>query len=506
MLSPKDQEQLARQGIKSDKLNWQLNIFRKGIPFTILQRAAVPGDGILQISDSDKERFIKKFASAMNVIKMKFIPASGAASRMFKALFEYAEKNLREDVPSDGTVKQFFASLKSFAFYEDLATAAEKNGKSLDTMLKSNQYIEILRLVLDEEGLNYGFLPKGLLKFHRYEKSTRTPFEEHLVEAALYVGTEGRSVKLHYTVSPEHMDSFRELLNRVRNTYEKRFGLRYDVEFSIQEPSTDTIAVDLENEPFRNDDGTLLFRPGGHGALINNLNELDADIIFIKNIDNVVPEKYLESTVTFKKILGGKLLETQGKVFNLLRELDSEEPTVDRLREMYDFIRIQLNYEFAIEPDLNDITNTARQFHAVLNRPIRVCGVVKNLGEPGGGPYWAPNSAGDITLQIIESSQVDKENETQTGIFNQATHFNPVDLVCAVKSYKGKKFHLPDYVDGNTCFISQKSKDGKELKALELPGLWNGAMADWITIFVEVPIETFNPVKTIIDLLRPEHQ
>lgn len=506
LFSSSDLEQLSKHEITTDKLQWQLKIFRKGISYIKLNRPAVPGDGILKVSKAEKEHLVKLYSSAKNISILKFVPASGAASRMFKALFEYIGKGRKENVPSDTVVAKFFNRLSSFAFFDELRNTADKKGVNLVSMLSDKQYVEILNLVLEEKGLNYGFLPKGLLKFHRYETSPRTSFEEHLVESVHYAGISGKPVRLHFTVSPEHLEAFRDLLKVVRNAYEKRFGIVYEVSFSVQKSSTDTIAVDLENRPFRNPDGTLLFRPAGHGALIDNLNELDADILFIKNIDNVVPEKYLDIPVLYKKILAGKLLEIREQIFSILQELDRTKPSTDRMKEIHDFVRKQLNYEIASPPDLSDLKNSIALFRRILNRPIRICGMVKNLGEPGGGPFWAPNSSGDITLQIIESSQVDTNDTSQADIFKQATHFNPVDLVCCTKSYKGEKFHLPDFVDQNTCFISQKSKDGKELKALELPGLWNGAMADWITLFIEVPVETFNPVKTVIDLLRPEHQ
>lgn len=506
MFSDKDREQLTRQGITNDKINWQLKVFRKGVSYIDLHRPATIGDGILQINDEEQKRLVEQYALADCTGKMKFVPASGAASRMFKSLFEYIGEYKTEDVPSDTMVEQFFNSLSSFAFYSDLDITAVKKGLPVDKLLAAKKYVEILKLVLYEEGLNYGFLPKGLLKFHTYGTSSRTPFEEHLVEAALYGSSEGKPVKLHFTVSPEHKHSFTELLEKVGKNYEKRFGVEYQVGFSVQKPSTDTLAVDLNNEPFRNPDGSLLFRPGGHGALIDNLNELDTDIIFIKNIDNVVPEKYVDVTVTYKKILAAKLLEIQNRVFLFLRELDSDPPEPMRLKEIFNFIGSELNYRFVQSPDLNNINEAIPVIRRVLNRPVRVCGVVKNLGEPGGGPFWAPNSMGDSTLQIIESSQVNKEDKEQATLFSQATHFNPVDLVCGVRNYKGEKFHLPDFIDPNTYFISQKSKDGKELKALELPGLWNGSMSDWTTLFVEVPVETFNPVKTVNDLLRQEHQ
>ena len=506
MLTSNDQKQLAEKGISPEKLEWQLSIFRKGIPFIKIDRPATPGDGIISLSDEEKQQLITKYTSSDKIGKMKFVPASGAASRMFKLLYEYLEKNQKEAIPSEKMVTQFFNSLNSFAFYGELNAVSVKKGKELRKMLESAEYIEVLRLLLSSEGMNYGFLPKGLLKFHRYEDIARTPFEEHLVEAASYARSKNAPVKVHFTVSPEHLTAFRQLLDRIGKAYEERFGVIFEVQFSIQKSSTDTLAVDLDNEPFRNADGTLLFRPGGHGALLDNLNDLDADVIFIKNIDNVVPEKKLDIVTQYKKALAGKLLEIQEKVFALLREFDDMVPSKIRLTEIHRFIRQQLFYEPLALPEAEEVKNLTKRLYHILNRPIRVCGVVKNLGEPGGGPFWAPNSMGDLSLQIIESSQVNKEDKKQMNLFNRATHFNPVDLVCSTKSYKGEKFNLAEYTDQNTCFISQKSKDGKVLKALELPGLWNGAMADWITVFVEVPVETFNPVKTVNDLLRPEHQ
>jgi hypothetical protein len=506
MFSPADLDQLTRHSITIEQVNRQLEIFRNGIPFMKLVRPATLEDGIIQISATEGERLTTLYSTADTVSLLKFIPASGAASRMFKSLFEFIENDHNKDFSSNPVIANFIHNLSSFAFYDELRTVAGKRGETLEALLAKKNYIEVVKLLVDKEGLNYGFLPKGLLKFHRYQTTARTPFEEHLVEAAQYASSPGQPVRLHFTVSPEHQEAFHQLLQHVRGIFEKRFRITYDVSFSVQKPSSDTIAVDLNNIPFRDSDGKLIFRPAGHGALIDNLNEMDADVIFIKNIDNVVPEKKLETVVQYKKILAGKLLEIREHVFTILREFDRSEPSIARLQVIRDFILRQLHYEFVSPLDETNNKLLIKIFRQVLNRPIRVCGVVKNLGEPGGGPFWAPNSRGDISLQIIESSQVDPSDSNQVSIFKRATHFNPVDLVCSIRSYTGEKFHLPDFVDRNTGFISQKSKDGKGLKALELPGLWNGAMSDWITLFVEVPVETFNPVKTINDLLRPEHQ
>ena len=504
MLSENDLKQIEALGISRDRLEWQLNIFRKGVPYINLARAATVTDGILRFSDSDKQRLREVYRSNNTCSKIKFVPASGAASRMFKSLFEYIDHDDGSKIPPNA-ILDVINNLDRFAFFGDLKKQLQDQGHSLQDLVIAQDYRKIVEAILLESGLNYGNLPKGLLTFHNYDESNRTACEEHLVEAAAYA-REGNTAHLHFTVSPEHKAGFRELLDRVLPKYEERFKLSYQIDFSVQKPSTDTMAVDLDNYPFHNADGSILFRPGGHGALINNLNELDADLIFIKNIDNVVPEKHLPETVAYKEILGGILLKTQEKVFAVLTELDRETPSIERLKEIQSFIKDKLFYEINAPVDFENSKAAIDTFRSVLNRPIRVCGVVKNLGEPGGGPFWAPNSKGDISLQIIESSQVNTGDHNQMEIFKNSTHFNPVDLVCGVKDYKGNSFDLTRFVDESTCFISQKSKDGKDLKALELPGLWNGAMADWLTLFVEVPIETFNPVKMVNDLLRPMHQ
>jgi hypothetical protein len=373
--------------------------------------------------------------------------------------------------------------LENFAFYPELLAAVEKSGGEPGLKL----YLECL---LTARGLNYGSLPKGLLQFHSYGNSSRTPFEEHLVEGALYARDFNGLVRLHFTVSPEHAGGFTNLLDAVKASFEKEYGVTLEVTFSQQKPSTDTIAVGPDNEPFREKDGTLLFRPGGHGALLENLNDLDADLVFIKNIDNVVPDRLKNHTVDWKKVLAGLLLHYQEKIFIYQKELEKYSSSLE-------------SGFLAEAAEKEDLVQYLRE---KFNRPLRVCGMVKNLGEPGGGPFWALNSDGTISLQIAESVQIDMANPVQAKIAKHASHFNPVDLVCGLKNYKGEKYDLMKHRDPMTGFISQKSKDGKELKAQELPGLWNGAMSDWNTIFVEVPVITFNPVKTVNDLLRYEHQ
>jgi hypothetical protein len=505
MLNTNDLQQISNLGITNERIQWQLSVFQKGIPYVNLVRAATVGDGVIQFNEKDIENYIDTYRKAGSASKIKFVPASGAASRMFKALFEFLDDTTPGNRPN-AVITQFIGNIEKFAFYDDLREVLKRSGKDISQLSKAGDYRAIIRALLLEEGLNYGNLPKGLIKFHKYEKAAETPFEEHLYEAAQYASSTDEPVKLHFTVSPEHQKGFESLMKKTATSFEERFGVSYSIAFSIQKPSTDTLAVDMTNQPFRDSDGSLLFRPGGHGALIDNLDELEASIIFVKNIDNVVPERLVAPTITYKKALAGKLLEMRNRVYNFLEELDNKPLTADRGKEIFASIKLDLCYQPKSKPDFSNSAGTKKFLQEILNRPLRVCGVVKNLGEPGGGPFWAPNSKGDITLQIIESSQVDQKNPEQLGIFKSATHFNPVDLVCCPYDYKGQKFDLHKFVDVSTCFISQKSKDGKALKALELPGLWNGAMADWLTLFVEVPVETFNPVKTVNDLLRQQHQ
>jgi hypothetical protein len=507
MFSEKDAMQLKEKGISRQLLEWQLNVFHKGVPVFKLERVATVGDGIIRFANSDLENFANIYEQASAISVLKFVPASGAATRMFKDLFEYIEVSSKNDSEyTNPYIETFIANLNSFAFSDDLKKHIQERGNSLENLVRDKNYTLILQLLLEKKGLNYGNLPKGLLKFHIYENQTRTPFEEHLVEGAIYASRPGNPIRLHFTVSPEHLNAFKLLLDEKIENLEYRFGNKFEVSFSIQKPSSDTMAVDADNKPFRINDGSILFRPGGHGALIDNLNELDADLIFIKNIDNVIPEKYSLPTIRYKKALAGKLLEIQSKVFKYVTEIGSTPVNKKKTEELLQFIEKELFFKPLNIPDFLNSTDTTEYFKKILDRPMRICGVVKNTGEPGGGPYWAPNGHGDVTLQIVEFSQVDNSDADQVEIFKMATHFNPVDIVCSPRRFDGTKFDLTKFVDKNTCFISQKSKEGKILKALELPGLWNGAMSDWITLFVEVPAETFNPVKTVNDLLRPQHQ
>ena len=504
-LSQQDLQQIAGKGISEEQIERQLNEFKTGFPFLRLKAAASIEDGIVATSEQDKQAYIKAWDDYKHQGHriVKFVPASGAASRMFKDMFAFVDSD--HDVPTTPFEKQYFDNIENFAFYDELDAACRKNeGKSIKYLMQDGQYKKVVENMLFAKGLNYGQLPKGMLLFHKYEEGARTPMEEHLVEGALYAASGGQAC-VHFTVSHEHMEMFKKRVAQKADQYAKKYGVTYDITFSEQKPSTDTIAAGPDNQPFRNEDGSLLFRPGGHGALIENLNEIEADIIFIKNIDNVVPDRLKPETVEYKKLIAGVLVSKQKKAFEYLRLLDSGAYTHAQLEEIIRFMRDELSCR---NPELKELEDAelAIYLRKKLNRPMRVCGMVKNVGEPGGGPFLAYNQDGTISLQILESSQIDTGNAEYLKMFQNGTHFNPVDLVCAVKNYKGNKFDLTQYVDPQTGFISSKSKDGKELKALELPGLWNGAMSDWNTIFVEVPLGTFNPVKTVNDLLRPQHQ
>ena len=518
-LSTNDKKQLEGLNISVEQVERQVNQFKTGFPYSDLIAPATIGNGIVKFSDTEVQELIKQFDEDKQYYDiLKFIPASGAASRMFKNIYSFIEEYKGKEIPEDflrkenikaDSIESFFINIRDFAFYDDLKTKMAECDKDINTLLNENKLVDIAEFLLENKGLGYGKLPKALLKFHKYKETSRYALEEHLVEAAQYSTAEtenGIIAQLHFTVSQEHLNIFKKVVEEVVPQYEEQFGIKYDITYSVQKPSTDTVAVDMNNEPFRNNDGSLLFRPGGHGALIQNLNDLHKEIIFIKNIDNVVPDRLKPTTYDYKKVLGGYLFKLQQQQFEYLNLLDEGCLANNEIDEIA---------KFAKEKLMIDIPNYYKTYNEIekidflygkLNRPMRICGMVKNEGEPGGGPYWVRNCNDEISLQIVESSQMNHNDEKQESIFQAATHFNPVDLVCATQDFKGNSFDLNDYIDVNTGFISKKSKDGKDLKALELPGLWNGAMADWINIFVEVPILTFNPVKTVNDLLRDTHQ
>ena len=433
---------------------------------------------------------------------------------MFKNLFEFrcryngSKDDIEKYKANRGfnTPYNFFTNIKNFAFYNALKKALADEGYNLDNLITNHDFNIIIDYFVSDKGLNYAGLPKGLLLFHNYDDEPRLAVEEHLVEGAVYAKDIHNKAKIHLTVSPEHQPKFEEAVRNKQEKYSNIFNAIFDVTFSQQKPYTDIIAVTPNNEPFRKDDGSLLFRPGGHGALIENLNELEEEIIFIKNIDNIVPDRLRETTYTYKKAIGGLLIKIQEQTFEYLDILDDGNADENELKEIEKFANDHLKIKIPDAYHGYDVMEKIDFLYNTLNKPIRICGMVKNEGEPGGGPFWTEDHNGKVSLQIVESSQMDLEQQNQKKIVAQATHFNPVDLVCGVYDFKGNKFNLTDFVDNNTGFISEKSQDGRPLKAQELPGLWNGAMADWITIFVETPIITFNPVKVIVDLLRPQHQ
>lgn len=505
MYRQQDLDLLREKGISPDQIDKQLNQFSSGFPYLPIVAAAAVEKGIMRVNDEDKENYLKAWQEYLKSDKTvtKFVPASGAASRMFKDLFSFLDAGY--DVPTTAFEKTFFSHIQQFAFFVLLdKTCNDLFRKGAVALCEEGRYKDVVMSLLHPAGLDYGSLPKGLLLFHSYPEGNRTPVGEHLTEGTLYAKNADSRVNVHFTVSEEHKELFELLVAARKLSYQIKLGATFAVTYTIQKPATDTIAVDMNNEPFREEDGTLLFRPGGHGALIENLNDIDSDIIFIKNIDNVVPDRLKDEEARYKKLLAGVLINVQQRAFGYLRRLEAGELHRDELAEMLAFTEQELTIS---HPQPFDTDDSLKEYlKRKLDRPFRVCGMVKNVGEPGGGPFIAVNPDGTASLQILESSQIDKNDPKATDAFKNSSHFNPVDLVCGVKCYKGNKFDLTKFVDPNTGFISYKSKNGKELKALELPGLWNGAMSDWNTIFVEVPVSTFNPVKTVNDLLRPEHQ
>lgn len=498
LFSPADLDQMAAMGIAPREALRQIELFRNPPPFTRVLRPCRIGDGIRTLPKEAEPWLLARFEEAVRRGRIaKFVPASGAATRMFKELLADLNDGAQGDPPAE--VRKLLDNLQSFAFVEDLAEVMARDGLDLATADRK----DILEYLLTEKGLGYAELPKGLLEFHRYPEGPRTPLEEHLVEAADYTRDADGTCRLHFTVSPQHQERFEQLLEEVRGQYEERFGCRFDVSFSNQQPSTDTIAVDPGNRPFRQEDGTLLFRPGGHGALIDNLASLGArgwDLVLLKNIDNVVPDGRKPVVNGWKKGLAGHLLNLQERIFRYLDRLEtaSDEAALEEASKL-----VEKGLSRPIPEGLQG-EDRRRFLVEALDRPLRVCGVVRNQGEPGGGPFWVEDDRGQVSLQIVESAQIDPKIRQE--ILGGSTHFNPVDIVCALRNRKGEPYDLQRFVDPSTVFISSKSHEGKPLKALERPGLWNGAMAGWNTVFVEVPDETFAPVKTVLDLLRPEHR
>lgn len=508
MITENDHSLLKKKGISIEKVYNQLEQFKKGFPFMNIQKTASIRDGIISLGEEEKLMYTDQYREGVDkgYSVLKFVPASGAATRMFKDLFSFinADNAKQHEMKKAGVIHDFLSHIKYFAFSEELSKASEIDFDNKQLVMENGS--PIIKKLLLPDGLNYGNLPKGVLKFHLTNNKAITPIEEHLNEGATYGQDNEGIINIHFTVSTNHQSLFEDMIYKNLPLYEAKYDAEFNITFSTQKEYTDTIAINPDNTPFRTENGELLFRPGGHGALIENLNELDADIIFIKNIDNVIPEYRLKDTIQYKEALAGILYYHQQKIFEYLNDLDKNATSKDQLNEILDFMHDELF--IYVSNSISNSTDTEKLvfIKTKLNRPIRVCGMVKNEGEPGGGPFWGIGKNGEISLQVIEGSQIDLSQSSKKEIVNQSTHFNPVDLVCGIKNYKGEKFNLLDFLDPKTGFISNKSVGGKELKALELPGLWNGAMSDWTTLFVEIPISTFNPVKTINDLLRNQHQ
>ena len=517
ILNKDDIAQIKARGKAVEEVLSEIETFKSGISYVSLSRHASLGDGIVVINESELDRLSKIFDEAAATGRMmKFTPASGAASRMFKLLISFynreeafsKEEILHRAAKGEGEFEEFLEfleGLEDFAFYDALQTVMADSGHDLKGLIAKGSYREILQFILTEKGLNYANLPKGLISFHSYTGESRTPFEEHLVEAASYTKDSGRICRVHFTLSEEHKEQVESHINKLKEKHQKD-SLIFDVAYSTQNSKTDTIAVDMDNSPFRDEEGRLLFRPAGHGALLENMDILKGDILFVKNIDNVVSDRLKADTVLYKKVLAAYLIELQDEIFSLLSALDEDRTSEDLISIALQFMRERLFINIPQALENKGLDEQVDFIYSRLNRPVRICGMVKNEGEPGGGPFWVRGRDGADSLQIVEKSQVDIDSDEQKAILEGSTHFNPVDLVCGVRNYKGDPFNLMAYTDPDAGFISIKSSGGRQIKALELPGLWNGAMADWTTIFVEVPISTFNPVKTVLDLLRREHQ
>lgn len=503
MLRKEDLVQIQEQGSSVQTVENQIERFRRGFPWMKIVAPATPERGIEVLDDEAVAAAVRYADSARINGKCKFVPASGAASRMFKDLFSgldalKAGKVLAADAPA----ARFVDSIRLFAFYSE---ALYGEGASSDQAYMQS----VLSKTLTDEGLGYGAKPKGVLDFHKYlDGEVRTAFAEHLVEAQDYMRNEDGSANLVVTISPEHKPLFEAAYAKVKEEYEARYGVKYNITFTYQDPATDTVAVDVDNKPFRTEKDTLLFRPAGHGALIHNLDKVEEEVVSIKNIDNVANERLLPVTAKYKKVLLGKALELRDRIFSYLEALDAcEDPCADACRALCDEIEAFLDGTLCIKmPAAENCAARVTALRKKLDRPVRVCGMVRNQGEPGGGPFIISEKDGSTSLQVLESVQINMSDPEAAQALSSATHFNPVDIVCCLHDYKGKSFNLPEFVDDEAGFISSKSYQGRELKALELPGLWNGAMSRWNTLFVEVPLETFNPVKVVLDLLRPAHQ
>lgn len=514
MFTENDIKQIESKGITLNQVNAQVSRIKNGMSYSNLVSAATIGKGIASYSKDEIDAYIKLYESKQNDVNIvKFVPASGAASRMFKFLFQFlnsfepSKENIEEYVDRTGNslIKTFISGLKDFPFYENVIEKTKALNPNYDSLSKDEAIFEFVKTMLSEDGLNYSFLPKGLLPFHKYNDGAVTAFQEHLLESTLYASS-NQKANLHFTVSEKHQAYFNSELDKIKKDLEEKTKTAFNVSFSYQKEETETLALTTSNEIYRNEDGSILFRPAGHGALLENLNDLDNDIAFIKNIDNMVVFDRNKKVSDYKKLVAGVLLEVQEEAFSFLHQLDGSSVSEKDMLSMAAFLSKKMNV--SINDEFDDLSSEKKKDYLKdkLNRPIRACGMVKNQGEPGGGPFWVKDEEGNISLQIVEFAQIDIDNQQQADIVKNATHFNPTDLVCGIKNYKGEKFDLMNYVDPEAAFITMKTQNGTDIQALELPGLWNGSMAYWNSIFVEIPVETFNPVKTVNDLLKPVHQ
>lgn len=504
----------ASAEISLSSIENQLKLFYNGVKVPVLAKPCTIGDGIHRLSDDETFELLTLHSEAALAGRiMKFVPSSGAASRMFQKLqsvlsrfrdfrLSEIESKISKDMECK-SVYEFLTNLEKFAFYDDLKTVLNVDDSGINNIINETPS-EILKAVLFDTGLNYSFKPKGAIKFHKYSIGNRTAFEEQIYESLSYLVDINNRVRIHFTISEEHKNLFVEIAERIK--LDMKYDYKLDLTFSFQKKSTGTIAVNENDEVLFDTNKKLIIRPAGHGALLENLNELKADIVIIKNLDNLSTDELFADTILYKKLLTGYLVKIQKEIFDLLISLHRKDFSKKSFDEMIKFAEDILYITKPADFENRSEEQKHKFLFEKLNCPIRVCGMVKNEGEPGGGPFWVKNEDGSLSLQIVEQAQINMNDENQKNIFKQSTHFNPVDLVCGLKDFKGNNFDLHNFVDHQSGIISKKSKDGIELKALELPGLWNGSMAEWITIFIEVPISTFNPVKEVNDLLRSEHQ
>jgi hypothetical protein len=506
-------KQIQEKGLDIKTIENQLLYFTNRTRNVNLYAAATVGDGIVKLSKEESKRFSTFFKNnAQQKSVVKFVPASGAASRMFKSLYTFLDDyNIKKETINSYVNRTksvnlflFFVTVEKLPFYDNVFEALKQNYRNYKTLSLDKRRLLFVELLLSKEHFNYGEYPKGLLPFHNYKTHITTAFEEHLVEASQYAAIGGNAT-LHFTISNQHYQKFTEHYASIKKIIETKTNTVFNISYSFQNPKSDTIATTLENKPFKVD-GKLLFRPSGHGALIHNLNTIDADLIFIKNIDNVMMQHRMDKMVYYKTILGGYLLKIQSQIFDYAHQLDQFEISEDKVYEIANFLSDKLNVHISSEFEKYASHYKIDYLKSRIHRPIRVCGMVKNEGEPGGGPFWVKHENGELSLQIVEMNQINTKSESQNKIVNSATHFNPVDIVCGIRDYKGKKYDLEQFVDDKTHFVAIKNKYGKKLKTLERPGLWNGGMAQWNTIFIEVPLQTFNPVKKVDDLLKAAHQ